>query len=92
MSRAEPAPTVPRATGPSTGDGGRSVSLHGGGGDAIRMITKELHRPEPSTDFPTMEEVRPCPESRVTRALLVGVATAAALVGVIVGFLLGRSL
>jgi hypothetical protein len=56
------------------------------------MITKELHRPEPSTDFPTMEEIRPLPAPRVTRAVLVGVATAATLVGVVIGFLLGRSL
>jgi hypothetical protein len=55
------------------------------------MITKELHRPEPSTDFPTMEEVGPCPP-QLTRTLLVGVATAGALVGVVVGFLIGRSL
>jgi hypothetical protein len=56
------------------------------------MITKELHRPEPSTDFPTMEEFRPSPGLRVTRPLLVAVATAAGLVGVVIGFLLGRSL
>jgi hypothetical protein len=56
------------------------------------MITKELVRPEPSTDFPTMEEIRPLPARRVTRALLVGVAAAGTLVGVVIGFLLGRSL
>jgi hypothetical protein len=56
------------------------------------LITKELHRPEPSTDFPTMEEIRPLPAPRLSRAMLVGVATAGTLVGVVIGFLLGRSL
>jgi hypothetical protein len=56
------------------------------------MTMQELRRPEPSTDFPTMDEVRPCPDLRVTRRLIVGVATVAALVGAVIGFLIARSL
>jgi hypothetical protein len=56
------------------------------------MSTQELRRPEPSTDFPTMEEPRPCPELRITRRLLVGVGVAAVLAGAVIGYLLGRSL
>ena len=56
------------------------------------MTTQELHHAEPSTDFPTMDEVPPCPELRVTRRLIVGVAAAAALAGAVIGFLIGRNL
>jgi hypothetical protein len=56
------------------------------------MTTTDVHRPEPSTDFPTLEEFRPCPDPWVARLLLIGVAAASAMVGAVIGFLVGRAL
>jgi hypothetical protein len=56
------------------------------------MATQDLHRVEPSTDFPTLDETRPCPELRVTRRLILGVAVSSSLVGAAIGFLIGRNL
>jgi hypothetical protein len=48
---------------------------------------------EPSTDFPTLEEVPSCPQIvRVSRRCMALVAVTSALVAGVIGFALGRAL
>ena len=53
---------------------------------------QDLHRVEPSTDFPTLDEVPPCRQfARVSRRCLAIVALASALAAGVIGFVLGRA-
>ncbi|HEY7754618.1 MAG TPA: hypothetical protein VID69_00140 [Actinomycetota bacterium] len=54
--------------------------------------TQDLHHAEPSTDFPTLDESFPRTEPRSSRLPIVAVATAGALVGAVIGYLVGRGL
>jgi hypothetical protein len=59
----------------------------------VSARTQDLHPVEPSTDFPTLEEVPSCPQIvRVSRRCMALVAVTSALVAGVIGFALGRAL